>query len=107
MEREMPVTVEENDTLSRIRLEGTIDIGCAAELKTLLERALNSGKGVRLSMADATCLDVTAMQLLWAAGREAARSGVGFALSSPAPEPVSAALLDAGFEKSPIPDCAT
>ena len=94
----MPVTLEENDASSRIRLEGAIDIDCAAELKALLLQALNSGKELRLEIEAATHLDVTAIQLLWAAKREAARSGAPLALSAPAPEEIAAALREAGFE---------
>lgn len=95
----MPVTLEENDALSRIRLEGAIDIECAAELKALLVRALNSGKETRVSIEGATHLDVTAMQLLWAAEREAARTGARFALSGAAPEGITAAMREAGIER--------
>ena len=38
----MSATLDLNDALCRIRLEGAIDIGCAAELKTLLVQALHS-----------------------------------------------------------------
>lgn len=95
----MPVIAEENDGLSRIRLEGAIDIGCAAELKRLLVEALDSGEGVRLAIDGAAQLGVTAIQLLWAAEREAARSGVGFGLAGAAPEGMAAALGEAGFER--------
>lgn len=95
----MPVIPEENDGLSRIRLEGAIDIGCAAELKRLLVEALDSGEGVRLAIDGATQLGVAAIQLLWAAEREAARSGVGFGLDGAAPEGMAAALGEAGFER--------
>jgi 16S rRNA U1498 N3-methylase RsmE len=94
----VPVTLEENDALSRIRLEGAIEIDCAAELKALLVQALSSGKETRIAIEAATHLDVTAIQLLWAAKREAARSGARFALSPPAPEGIAAALREAGFE---------
>jgi len=103
----VPVTLEENDALSQIRLEGAIDIGCAAELKTLLVRALNSGKEVRLAIDGATHLDMTAIQLLWAAEREAAKSGAGFALGGPMAEGIAAGLREAGFDKFPVRESAT
>jgi hypothetical protein len=78
----LPVTLEQDGALSRIRLEGAIDIGCAQVL-----------------LADATDLDVTAVELLWAARREARASTVGFAFEGQAPEPVSVALAEAGFER--------
>jgi hypothetical protein len=40
---------------------------------------------------------------LWAAEREARTTGVGFSLAGPVPEPVSAALKEAGLERFPVP----
>ena len=60
----------------------------AAELKAVLLQALDSGKTVRVSLEAATYLDVTAIELLWAAEREAIKRGVGFTLAEPAPEGV-------------------
>jgi anti-anti-sigma regulatory factor len=100
----VPVTLEENDTVSLIRLEGAIDIGTAAELKTLLVQALepgenSSGKEVRIALAGATELDVTAVQLLWAAEREAKKAGAGFSFTGPIPNDISAALGAAGLQQ--------
>lgn len=99
----MPVTLEQNDTVSVIRLEGAVDIGSAGELKTLLVQALEpggdgAGKEVRVALAGATDLDVTAVQLLWAAERKARAAAVAFALESGLPEPVMSALTHAGFQ---------
>ena len=103
----MGMTLEESDTTSTIRLDGTVDISSAAELKTQLLQALDSGKAVRVSLEAATYLDVTAIELLWAAEREATKRGAGFTLAEPVPEGVSAALLDAGFEKFPVIEYST
>jgi hypothetical protein len=62
-------------------------------------RALNSGKKVRISLDKATDLDVTAVELLWAAEREASKSGVGFSFAGPVPAEVSAALGEAGIQQ--------
>ena len=94
----MPVSLEQEGALSRIRLEGAIDIGCALELKALLVQGLKTGSEVRVLLAEATELDVTVVQLLWAARREAKASSVGFAFDGQAPEPVSAALAEVGIE---------
>ena len=77
-----------NETQSLIGLEGAIDIASAAELKKLLLEGLNSGREVRVSLAGATDLDVTAVQLLWAAEREASRSGVTCFFAPPPATPV-------------------
>jgi len=97
-EKVLPVSLEQEGALSLIRLQGAIDIGCAEELKGLLVQGLKTGSEVRVRLAEATDLDVTAVELLWAARREAKASGVGFAFEGRAPEPVSAALAEAGIE---------
>jgi anti-anti-sigma regulatory factor len=102
----MGITLEASEATSTIRFEDTVDISSAAELKTLLLQALDSGKEVRISLEVATYLDVTAIELLWAAEREATKRGVGFTLAEPVPEGISAALLDAGFDKFPVAECA-
>ena len=85
-----------------LRLEGEVDIACAAEMKQLLLQALGSGKELRLDVERATELDVTALQLLWAADREARGSGRRFTLAGRVPGEISVAILDAGFEKFPV-----
>jgi anti-anti-sigma regulatory factor len=81
-----------------IRLEGTVDISSAAELKALLIESLGSGSKVQVVLAETTDLDVTAVQLLWAANRQARASGVDVSILDRIPGPVSTALLQDGFE---------
>ena len=98
----MPVTFDRSETPGVIRLEGAIDIGCAAELKQALLEALASKGTARISFESATGMDVTAVQLLWAAARHAKSAGVGFAIESQVPETVSAVLAQAGLGSLPI-----
>ena len=102
-EKDVPVTLEQEDALTFIRLEGAIDVGCAAELKELLIEQLKSGGAVYVGLESATGLDITAVQLLWAAAREAQRVGVEFALKGQMPEAVRCALADAGIAEFPVP----
>jgi anti-anti-sigma factor len=97
------VTLEQKDALAFVQLEGAIDVSCATELKELLLRGLRHGSAVRVSLQLVTGLDITALQLLWAAGREAKQAGVEFAVEGPAPETVRAALAGAGFGEFPVP----
>jgi len=99
----VPVTLEQKDALALIRLEGAIDVGCAAELKELLMEKLKSGSAVYVALESATGLDITAVQLLWAAAREAQRVGVEFGFKGRTPEAVRCALAEAGIEKFPVP----
>lgn len=99
----MGITVEQGDESIAVCLEGAIDIASAAELKAKLLDALKAGKAVRVALAGDADLDVTAIQLLWAAERAARASGVLFKLDAQAPETLSAVLKDAGFEGIPVP----
>ncbi len=93
----MAVVVEKSDAVSRIALEGTIDISVAAELKTTLQEAVDAGKPIAVSLAAASYLDVTAVQLLWAARRAAQDARVTLTIEDAPAEPVAAALTEAGF----------
>jgi anti-anti-sigma regulatory factor len=95
----VPVTLEENDGLKTIRLEGAVGIDSAAELKDLLVKALEPGGELRIALGGATDLDVTAMQLLWAARRAAATPDVRFVIEGQVQERVAAALAAAGMER--------
>ncbi len=99
----MSVSLEQGEALCLIHLEGQVDINCAAELKKLLLSALESGKGFRLDLERAIGLDVTALQLLWAANREAEKVEKGFSVTGRVPEAISAAASEAGFAEFPVP----
>jgi ABC-type transporter Mla MlaB component len=99
MELDVPVALEREDELSRIRLEGEVGIGSAAKLKELLIQALGSGKQIRVSLPSLTELDVTAVQLLSAALREAKASSQAFLIDGPVPPTITSALLQAGFDE--------
>jgi anti-anti-sigma factor len=98
----MGISIKESDVGNLLALEGTIDIGCAAELKAVLLRALGSGGEIRVMLGEVAYMDVTAAQLLWAAELQARRSGVVFQISGPLPELVSTLLTEAGFPSLPI-----
>ena len=93
----MSVTLNQEEDSSLVRLEDEIDIAGAAEMKAVLIEALNCGKRVKVALDKVVGLDVTAVQLLWVAGREAKRVGVELEFAGPIPEAVSAALNGAGF----------
>ena len=99
----LAITLDQYETHSVLRLEGGIDITCAADLKRLLLEALASGKDLQLDLERVTDLDVTAIQLLWSAGFEAERSGAGVAVAGRVPEEIAFAVREAGLERFPIP----
>ena len=98
----MPVRFDRSATPGVIRLEGEIDIASARELKDALLEALGAKGEARISLGMATGMDVTAVQLLWAAEREAQASGMVLALDGPVPEAVGATLRQAGFARFPL-----
>ena len=93
----MTIALEQNEEQSVIRLEGVIDISSASELKELLITALGAGREVRVSLEGASDLDVTTVELLWAAEREAAKAGVALLPSEPVPDAISASLEEVGL----------
>lgn len=93
----MSVTLETTEAGSRIEIEGSSDIATAAELKAALQSAVNAAKQVTVSLSGVTYLDVTAMQLLWAAERAAKGAGVVLKAEGELSDSVTAAMKDAGF----------
>ena len=79
-ESSLPVTLEQQDSHSLLRLEGDLTVTSAAELRNALLESLALGKNLQLDLESAGAIDVTLIQLLWAAGRSAARAGLGFAV---------------------------
>lgn len=71
----MSITIDNSATSCGVRLEGDIDVTCSTDLKRTLVEAISSGKEVQVDLALASDLDVTAIQLLWAARREAEKAG--------------------------------
>jgi len=100
--KRVPVTIEQNQSVSVIRLEGEIDIASAAELKKALLQALGTEAEMRLDVERATELDVTALQLLWAAQRAAQGSGRIIAVVGAIPAEIVGAAREAGLEKFPV-----
>lgn len=95
----MSLVLEENETQSVICLEGATSTGDAARLKELLLLALRSQKEVSISLRRVTYLDVAAVQLLWAAGREAEISNLNFSFAETFPAEITSDLADFGFEE--------
>jgi anti-sigma B factor antagonist len=95
----MPVTMERHDDFALIRLEGECTVTSAAELNRLLVEGLAIGGDLRLDLQRAEEIDVTVLQLLWAAGREAERAGASIAVRMS--EPAGMSAREAGFDRFP------
>jgi anti-anti-sigma regulatory factor len=97
----MGIALEETDTGNLVRLDGAVDIACAAELKAALVQALDAGRPVGASVEAVTYLDVTAVQLLWAAERKSRQAGTEFGIAGAVPAALLTALAEAGFAALP------
>ena len=75
----MPISIQREEIRWQIRLEGRVTIASATELKALLMEWLASAKDLNLDLAAAEEIDITTMQLLWAAARDAERKTAGVA----------------------------
>ncbi|MGD1093837.1 MAG: STAS domain-containing protein [Bryobacteraceae bacterium] len=95
----MPVTFQQDESRCLIKLEGQVTLTSAAELKTLLLEWLAARKGLEMDLVGTEEIDITILQLLWAATREATGRGVGIVwrVSNAA----AAAARDAGFDDMP------
>ncbi|MFZ0480978.1 MAG: STAS domain-containing protein [Terriglobales bacterium] len=89
-----------------LQLKGDLDIRCSAELKGLLIEAIAQGKAVRIELAQVAEIDVTAVQLLWAAKRYAEKTSVAFAVAGDLPDKIRGAVGAAGFENFLVPTAA-
>ncbi len=98
----MPVALEQHEGLCIFHFEGEINIISAAQFKVDLGKALASRAELRLDLERATELDVTALQLLWAAEREACGIGRAFTVSGAIPDGILRAVIEAGLEKFPL-----
>ena len=95
----MAVTLQRHESHCLIRLEGPVTVTSAAELKELLLEWLGSGKNLEFDLEQAEEIDITIQQLLWAAAREAARTGARIATH--ASGAAVAAVRDSGFAQLP------
>jgi anti-anti-sigma regulatory factor len=88
--------------ICRFQLEGNIDISQAAGFKEELMASLDRGDEIRFVFEKATQLDVTAVQLLWAASREAQHRKARVGFEGEVPRPILFELSAAGFAQFPV-----
>lgn len=95
LDQVMPVTMERHESDSLIQLEGDFNVTSAAELKRILLEELTSGRELQVNLEHVGEIDITVLQLLWAAQRDAARGGAGIAICMS--EAAGKAAREAGF----------
>jgi len=94
----MSVTLDQSRTPCAIHLTGEVGIRNAAELKELLLQALMSETELRVDISGATEVDITTLQLLWVAEREAHSAGKKFLLDGKIPDDILATANHAGLK---------
>lgn len=94
----MSITSAANETQCVINLQASVDISDAADLKQALLDALLSHKELCLDLTGVTDLDITAVQLLWAAAQESRKEGLSFTVIGAVPEEITSTVRDAGFD---------
>ena len=90
------MTVIVNDTETILHLDGEQGVSAAAELRARLLESLTLGKGIVIQLGPEVAIDVTTLQLFYAAQREAARRGLTFTLSEGIPEMAAAVFAQCG-----------
>ena len=91
----MPAILQRSAAESCIRLSDIIDIASVAELRNRLLEVLTRDSVLRLDLTSATHIDVSVLQLLWAATREA--ESLGARVEIEASDAVAAIAREAGF----------
>ena len=95
----MFINVDRLDSQWKLRLEGEFTLASAPELKTVLLEWFASGKDLCLDLESADQIDVSVLQLLWAAGRDATHSNV--VISFCVSEAAALSAREAGFDRFP------
>jgi anti-anti-sigma regulatory factor len=88
------------DPVVEVELEGSINISSATELKEKLGIALGAGKDLSVLLGRCSGVDITAIQLLWAAARSARMAGLRFHYAEPVPDRLLATLAEAGIDRA-------
>jgi anti-anti-sigma factor len=95
-------TLDEQDGKAVLHLSGDINVAGSTELKQLLVQAFSTGKKVQLDFSTAASLDAAAIQLFWAAARQAEKTGTAFTVAGVVPAALHNGVRDAGFEDFPV-----
>jgi anti-anti-sigma regulatory factor len=94
----MPVTLDQDEARCTLRIDGEATISISVSLKEHLVHALALEAPVYIDLNGITDVDITALQLFWAAHREAESLGKELTFSSPLPELILTTLQHADLK---------
>jgi anti-anti-sigma regulatory factor len=95
----LSLTVDRTETHWLLLMEGDFNMTSSAALQGALLEGLASGTELQLDLERVGDIDITFLQLLWSAERDAQRAGSGF-VSRVSPTAAAVARA-AGFERFP------
>ncbi len=94
----MPVSLDQDETRCTLRIDGEATISLSASLKQHLLHALALEAPVHIDLSAISDVDISALQLFWAARRESESLGKELTFSAPLPELVLTQLRHAELE---------
>lgn len=95
----MSIQCERDGSTCLIRLAGAVGVDCSAETKQALVDVILPGNQVRLELDPSADLDITTIQLLLAAKREALARGTPFVLAGDVTGQFSAICSETGLDE--------
>jgi anti-anti-sigma factor len=93
----MAISAKDIDGTRLITLKDVVDIAQAAELKRILMDAIASSPRVCIQLSAVTAIDVTAVQLLWAAVSHVSSVGADLVVNGPMNEEVERSFAGTGI----------
>lgn len=96
-ESAMAISTKDRDDVRCIVLTDVVDIAQASELKQALSEAIGSVSRVSIEVSEATAIDVTTAQLLWAAVSYSSLSGTEIVVQGPWSAQVEQSFLASGL----------
>jgi anti-anti-sigma factor len=94
----MSIELEQLEDRSVVRLTEAITVGFATDLHKLLMEAVRLNCGIAIDLEGVAELDVSGIQLLYAARQAAERAGISMSLQGSAPRAVKDAFLESGLD---------
>jgi len=91
------LAVQQHEGKALVHLEGSLDIAVAEDLKRILLEALDSAPRIEVDLSGVTYLDVTTLQLLWAARKEATARCTELIFDPQPSDAVRSILEETGF----------
>jgi anti-anti-sigma regulatory factor len=93
----MAIRTKDTDGRRCIILTDVVDIAQASELKQALTEAIGSASRVSIQVSEATAIDVTTAQLLWAAVSCSSAAGTELVVDGPWSTQVEESFLNSGL----------